>query len=718
MAKFLPILGLLAFYIFLEISEAGQISVLLEAEISPLQTLAIMTCAGASGLALVVMLRAQGSLHRQKFSSILAVAFSLAPLVVVFFMTKSGFLGVFVMGVLFLVNATVILKIGGEWVSNHQVSNRAFFISVGIWLLVCLLVQFSPITLPIRLGSLFIGLLFVGLLAVSAQAAIAHHRIGMLIALGLGFVFFANEEPYQLRITDFTNFDAAEGDSEPARSPISLQDTFDIWLASRNDLDEYRRRNQPYPVFLIAAEGGGGYAAAHAQIFLSKMHQRCPNFIQHVFVLAGVSGGAVGNTAFINSLSEEVNPDKYLGCDGQIDISEVLTEVSRDNLSPLVATLLFRDLPNRLFFGLMPGKNRSEILIETFSGSQGFGNSENPYFLEHFWDYGDTGTPKIRGNPALIHIASDVRSGRQFAFTPFDFDFSGLDLAQSTDVLSWTGADEVGQRTRDTGLFDAAVASASFPYITPSLAVGREDHASQILVDGGYIDNSGAEVLLHTLIELRETNRFFDGAEPRSIASSDGSAENSIQQECYGGLYDGLRIHVRPRPFERLQEDAIGEEDAPSGECKVLVDFSTILLRSTVPVNAQVEEQSFFFDPVLAIMSGRAERAMLAQRKLLRFQCSGGGVCPRSAELGPAIGFYESVLDPETAGLALGWHLSYDGFSNISKLIAPEPDLEIEDDLGELNGMAAILAWQDETLSRVSDNPETVRAIIGVLNPD
>ncbi|MEL6280116.1 MAG: hypothetical protein AAFR28_14730, partial [Pseudomonadota bacterium] len=68
-----------------------------------------------------------------------------------------------------------------------------------------------------------------------------------------------------------------------------LDETFAAWLNSRADLKFYQDRNQPYPVYIVAAQGGGLYAAYQTSVFLARMQDACPNFAQHVFGVSGVS---------------------------------------------------------------------------------------------------------------------------------------------------------------------------------------------------------------------------------------------------------------------------------------------------------------------------------------------------------------------------------------------------------------------------------------------
>ncbi|NJO33554.1 MAG: hypothetical protein HC869_10790 [Rhodospirillales bacterium] len=88
----------------------------------------------------------------------------------------------------------------------------------------------------------------------------------------------------------------------------TLRTSFDDWLKVRSVSS-----SKPYPVFVIAAQGGGIYAAAAVSEFLASLEDQCPGFAKHVFAISAVSGGAVGATAF-NSVHSRDNDRLRDGC--------------------------------------------------------------------------------------------------------------------------------------------------------------------------------------------------------------------------------------------------------------------------------------------------------------------------------------------------------------------------------------------------------------------
>ena len=85
--------------------------------------------------------------------------------------------------------------------------------------------------------------------------------------------------------------------------PPQVDEAFRGWLEARaNEPDA----PQPYPVFLVAAEGGGARAAYFTALVLEELRARCPRFLRHTFLMTGVSGGSLGTALVAASASNEV----------------------------------------------------------------------------------------------------------------------------------------------------------------------------------------------------------------------------------------------------------------------------------------------------------------------------------------------------------------------------------------------------------------------------
>jgi hypothetical protein len=284
-----------------------------------------------------------------------------------------------------------------------------------------------------------------------------------------------------------------------------VEDKFKAWLEARGDKAAYQGR--PYPVFIVATQGGGIYAASAAASFLASLEDDRSAFAQHVFAISGVSGGAVGASVF-NAVYKAPTGQGTVprGCRGLgrptlLEQSRCIIEA--DHLSPVVALIapdLLRKLP---FLNLWESRfNRSSVLERSFACSfdsevgspkSGWLNRCGPangadglrIDYQRHWAPSDP-------SPAVVLNATWSETGFRVAFAPFPlqtlgdgtlYAFSDLPLKSSTASRS---------------LIEAAFVSARFPGIVPAWRPGRDDRAEGEFnfVDGGYVDNSGATTAL------------------------------------------------------------------------------------------------------------------------------------------------------------------------------------------------------------------------------
>jgi hypothetical protein len=281
---------------------------------------------------------------------------------------------------------------------------------------------------------------------------------------------------------------ASTGVSQPVEQMREPKTLFAQWLEKRRDFPAYRDAKRPYPVFIVAAEGGGIYAAAAATVFLSRLQDRCPNFAQHVFAVSGVSGGAIG-AALFHSLIAQQGPVTSVGCTGGPRQGTIETQakdiVVEDHLSPLFGEAV----PDLVGLPV----DRSRALEKSFVRSaKGHASKIDSHrrlgapFDEHW-------SPDSAA-PALVLNATSVETGYRVAFSPFSF----RGQADRT-LFSFSDLDEA--RDPELSLIGAAVVSARFPGILPAYSFRRPSTASGQpglinFVDGAYADGSGTETAL------------------------------------------------------------------------------------------------------------------------------------------------------------------------------------------------------------------------------
>jgi hypothetical protein len=302
---------------------------------------------------------------------------------------------------------------------------------------------------------------------------------------------------------------------------------FTQWLSSRGDLDHYQEQGIPYPVIIVAARGGGIYAAAQSALFLARMQDQCPLFSQHVFAISSVSGGSIGAAAFVAYVKNHAQNRRWVGCDWAdhpMGPAEALIGkfLSRDMLSPLVGSTLFPDLLQRFLFWPVPAFDRGLALERGIERNWASVDPTGPNPFEGlFLDIADSRSAV----PALLFNTTEVESGRREIIAPFPVDVTAPNLTawfydEPGVAPFFQRSVQYGRRPKiiaDLRLSTAAGLSARFPFILPAATVLRGDGAVH-LVDGGYFDNSGIETaqdLAEFLANARDSYRRDGGVAPQ-----------------------------------------------------------------------------------------------------------------------------------------------------------------------------------------------------------
>jgi hypothetical protein len=312
------------------------------------------------------------------------------------------------------------------------------------------------------------------------------------------------------------------GPAKPTRAPgpqagqaEELHRTFLAWLESRPDKELYIASRKPYPVFIVAASGGGIYAASSAATFLAEVQDECASFARHVFVISGVSGGAVGASLF-NALTnaDTARADRCVRNPAQSLTDHTEQIVRSDHLSPVVA-LLVSDLARKLGNALAgtvesTRTDRADMLQRSFSTAFiATASCKGPVRLE-------TCAPLATGKgldigfsehwsatsraPGLILNTTWSETGYRVAFAPYP-------LHAISDGTMFNFAEIATANTIGRTLIEAAVVSARFPGIVPAWPVinprpGEKQRWN--FVDGGYVDNSGATSALEIYTQLAQ----------------------------------------------------------------------------------------------------------------------------------------------------------------------------------------------------------------------
>jgi hypothetical protein len=367
---------------------------------------------------------------------------------------------------------------------------------------------FSPkVSVPLsqQAGSLAIFFVFLAVLLVALsllQSASARHGIPyilLLVVWTLAWTALDAGNMHRIPLVDRPK-------TVPAVSEIGPR--FLEWLAARKDRDAFE--GQPYPVYLVAAEAGGLYAAQFTAKILARIQDQCPSFAQHVFAISGVSGGSLGAAMFAALAKSRAANAPWQSC--KLDLAAEPTPgplekkidalLDGDFLAPIVTRALFGDfvqhvVPVSLVSGL-PGltglaqlsRGRAlEESIEDAWAKKTEGGARNPFvspFLEH-WDPTDAG-------PALLINTTSVEDGRLIVIAPFR-----AAVQETGSDIAYLHANSLPE-TKDITLSAAVGLSGRFPWVLPPAKVPGSGLA---LVDGAYFEASGLETLRAVRFALR-----------------------------------------------------------------------------------------------------------------------------------------------------------------------------------------------------------------------
>ncbi len=451
----------------------------------------------------------------------------------------------------------------------------------------------------------------------------------LLILLVLAALFSTWNDNHQIRTLT---------DAQPTVARSSVVDHFSDWLDYRNSA--IQARSGDYPVFIIAAEGGGIRAAYWPAAVLGALQNADSRFACHVFAISGVSGGSLGAAAFSALLADFVEDDTF-DCDKASDRTvdnfgqAHLDFLSEDFLSPVLAGMLYPDLVQRFLptSGNLALPDRAAYLEAAWEQewkAQISLNSDRfaKDFL-HLW-----ASNKLAYNvPALFLNGTWVENGGRVVTTNL---YPGSDRIVELD-------DMFDMFEKKISVATAVHMSARFTYVSPAGTV-ETSYGTRHVVDGGYFENSGAltatEIYL-ALADYCETNvlcndniRFI-----ALIISNNPKSANAYRESDHDffAYQNGKCEQIRMLPD---QHD--GEADKLKG----------------VPALKET------LSPVWTLFRTRTARGLHAEDRL-------------RSTIGPCNAIRFQLRDIGDLKIPLGWVLSDETQENIVSQAAAAPGMEI-----------------------------------------
>jgi predicted acylesterase/phospholipase RssA len=308
----------------------------------------------------------------------------------------------------------------------------------------------------------------------------------------------------------------------------SIESHFEEWLTVRfgGITHSGQTTKKDYPVFVVAAEGGGIRAAYWTAAVLSNLQKEFKggHFACHLYAVSGVSGGSLGAASYVAYVANSTRNEtiKCMNESGDSDIpiapstsSDVtLKFLENDFLAPAVAGMMTSDLLSRInplcvpSLGLMGTclRDRAAYLEHAWEvewdALMENTNNENPVtFAGPFhvlWTRASKdGDPKNYAYdvPSLFLNGTWVETGNRSVTSNLRIDTGPKQFTDLDDTLEWLDS--------PIRLSTAVLNSARFTYVSPPGTVSKDGRRRKI-VDGGYFENSGAQTAREITATIRK----------------------------------------------------------------------------------------------------------------------------------------------------------------------------------------------------------------------
>ncbi|MGB5560406.1 MAG: hypothetical protein WBN04_20625 [Paracoccaceae bacterium] len=387
---------------------------------------------------------------------------------------------------------------------THRGTFRTFAVLI-LLVVLCLLLS-APVAVPQLVGPA--GVLFLSAIGLSSLLTLLTRagdklRLPLIGIVALMGVAFSALDWTDNHLVPQQPLAAAAMVSDPAVA-------FERWSAPLRGSDG--RINGP--VYVVAAQGGGLYAATHTALFLARMHDMSQGTKYQVptsariFAISGVSGGSVGAAVFEIVRSSGVCDPAQNPKAPKIDCHTVIVQeiMRHDFLSPLIGGLLFTDLAARLIPPMGPKfalPSRSEALQGAFEEAiyetlVNYGLTDDAARAAYGLPLAEARYKDDRINSALMLFnTTDVNTGERVVISRL----RAIDLTEPNHLRAVrtyadvTRCPETAAECPAPTMLAAALISARFPFVTPAASVYTRNGVKLRLVDGGYYENSGTETL-------------------------------------------------------------------------------------------------------------------------------------------------------------------------------------------------------------------------------
>lgn len=256
-----------------------------------------------------------------------------------------------------------------------------------------------------------------------------------------------------------------------------------------------------HPKMVIITASGGGQRAALWSMKVLQATDSATNgkLFKQAALITGSSGGVIGASYY-----RELALQKTLGQHLDLNSPRYLENISRDNLNPIIFTLLVSDLFIRYqsfeYGGFQYKKDRGYAFEQQL-------NKNTEFVLEKpLSAYAEPERAAII--PMLLIAPAIINDGRKLYISPHSVSYMTSSSVYGKDTLNpdIKGIDFQrffkAQQANNLRFLSALRLGASFPYITPSVRLPSDPPME--IMDSGISDNFGISDALHFLYVFKD----------------------------------------------------------------------------------------------------------------------------------------------------------------------------------------------------------------------
>ena len=288
--------------------------------------------------------------------------------------------------------------------------------------------------------------------------------------------------------------------TEPATGSRTLRAALEAWHAAV-DRSAPLRAGVRRPMYLVASAGGGIRAAYWTAAVLGELENRSrasgASFASHTFLVSGVSGGSLGELAFLGLVHQTPRSDRTFRANTRLFLG-------RDFLAADLARMAYGDLLQRFLPPPFHCFDRAAALEDSWSSGWKRSFDSDLFDAPTSALFDGVGV-RVVSMPHFVLNGTLVETGQRVVTS--DLEIPSRPKAEGGP----RGRSKIGTNMLDVVLAaeklkhhairisTAAHQSARFTYFSPA---GRFPDGTHV-VDGGYFENSGSATLMDAVRLLK-----------------------------------------------------------------------------------------------------------------------------------------------------------------------------------------------------------------------